>query len=90
MSAELHIPAMTRANWTVGELNQILANNLVPNGDGGPLRTLNTLQLECEFHNDRPKARCYLFDLDGHRFQGKNQQVQVALEARISSCKSIT
>ena len=35
--AELQIPAMTQDKWTVGELNQILANNLVPvlGGDGG-------------------------------------------------------
>ena len=30
MRAELQIPAMTQAKWTVGELNQILTNNLVP------------------------------------------------------------
>ena len=26
---------MTQDKWTVGELNQILANNLVPGGEGG-------------------------------------------------------
>jgi hypothetical protein len=75
LSAELRIPAMKEDKWTVGELNQILANNLVPNGDGGHLRTFTTLQWECELYNGRPKARCYPFDLDGHRFRGKNPQV---------------
>ena len=52
--AELQIPAMTQAKWTVEELNQILANNLVPNADGGHLRTFTTLQWECELYNGRP------------------------------------
>ena len=48
MCSELQIPAMTEDKWTVEELNQILANNLVPGGDGGHLRTFTTLQWECE------------------------------------------
>ena len=72
MSAEQQIPAITQAKLTVGELNQILANNLVPNGDRWHLRTFTTLQWECELYHGRPKARCYPFDLDGHRFRGKN------------------
>ena len=77
MRAELQISAMTQDKWTVGELNQILANNLVPGGDGGHLRTFTTLQWECEHYNGRPKARCYPFDLDGHRFRGRNPQVRI-------------
>ena len=43
---ELQIPAKKEANWTVGELTQILANNLVllANRVGGHLRTFTTLQ----------------------------------------------
>ena len=48
LGTELQIPAKKEAKWTVGELKQILANNLVPNGDGGHLRTVTTLQWECE------------------------------------------
>ena len=72
MRLELQIPAMTQAKWTVGELNQILANKLVPHGDGGHLRTFTTLQWECELYNGRPKASCYPFDLEGRHFQGRN------------------
>ena len=53
MRTELQIPDMTQAKWTVGELNQILANNLVPNGDGGHLRSFTTLQA-------RVKTTCYI------------------------------
>lgn len=85
LSAELRIPAKKEAKWTVGELNQILASNLVPNGDGGHLRTFATLQWECELYNGRPKARCYPFDLDGHRFRGKNPQVYCVLHSMLYS-----
>ena len=64
-------------HFVVGELNQILANNLVPNGDDGHLRTFTTLQWECELYNGRPKARCHPFESDGHRFRGKNPPVKV-------------
>ena len=62
MRAGLQIPAMTQAKWTVSELSQILANNLVPNEDGGHLRTFTAPQLECELYNGKPKARCYPFE----------------------------
>ena len=63
-------PAMTQAasqaKWTGRELNQILANNLVPNGDGaimvvigGHLGKLTALQWECELYIGRSKASCY-------------------------------
>ena len=70
---------MTQANWNVWELNQVLANNLVPNSDGWHLKTFTTLQWEFELYNGRPKARCYTFDLDSHRFRCRNQQVQVKI-----------
>lgn len=75
MQVELRIPAKQDARWTVEELNSILAKNLVPGRDGCHLRTFTTLEWECDDYRGRPKARCYPFDLDGHRFRGKNPQV---------------
>ena len=73
--AALGIPPKQHADgWTVGELNAILDNNLVP-GTHGHLRTFGCIQWESELFNGRPKARCYPFDLPGHRFRGKNPQV---------------
>ena len=37
LGIELQIPAKREAKWIEGGLNQILAKNLVPNGDGGTL-----------------------------------------------------
>jgi len=75
MADELAIPAKQGAKWTVAELNSILAKNLVPGRDGNHLRTFTTLQWESDDYIGRPKARCYPFDLAGHRFRGKNPQV---------------
>jgi hypothetical protein len=78
MAIELAIPNKKGAKWTVAELNSILASNLVtmPGRDGNHLRTYTTLQWESDDYIGRPKARCYPFDLDGHRFRGKNPQVK--------------
>ncbi len=75
MLDELAIPAKQGAWYTVAHLNNILANNLVPNRDGGHLRTFMTLQREHDDYRGLPKARCYPFDLDGHRFCWQNPQV---------------
>jgi hypothetical protein len=75
MLEELAIPEKQGAKNTVPQLNSILANNLVPNRDGGHLRTFTTLQWESDDYRGRPKASCYPFDLDGHRFSGQNPQV---------------
>jgi hypothetical protein len=73
---ELRIPPKRDLEWSVGELNAILENNLVPNHGGkGQLRTFGCIQWECELYSGRPKARCYPFNLKNHRFRGKNRQV---------------
>jgi hypothetical protein len=63
MREELAIPEKQGAQYTVLQLNNILANNLVPNRNGGHLRTFTTLQWESDDYRGRPKARCYPFDL---------------------------
>jgi hypothetical protein len=75
----LGIPARNHANgWTVGELNSILENNLVP-GTKGHLRTFGAIQWECELFYGRPKARCYPFDLPKHGFRGRTLKVYVLI-----------
>ncbi len=73
---ELDIPPKGSLKWTAGELNVILENNLVPSHGGkDQLRTFCCIQWECE-RCGRPRARCYPFNLAGHRFRGKNCQVR--------------
>ena len=76
LAEELAIPVKLGDKWTVEELNTVLKNNLVGSGSGGHLRTFGAIQWECELYRGRPKARCYPFNLDGHRFRGKNPQVK--------------
>jgi hypothetical protein len=77
MRDELAKPEKQGAKYPVPQLNSILASNLVPTGnwDGGHLRTFTTLQWESDDYRGLPKARCYPFDLNGHRFRGQNPQV---------------
>jgi hypothetical protein len=73
---ELQIPPKRDVEWTAGELNAILDNNLVPSHVGkGQLQTFSCIQWECELCSGRPKARCYPFNLKGHQFRGRNRQV---------------
>ena len=73
---ELRIPPKRDLEWSVGELNAILENNLVPNHGGkGQLRTFGCIQWECELYSGRPKAQCYPFNMKNHCFRGKPSQV---------------
>ena len=60
--------------WTVTKLNAVLTGNLV-GGPHGHLHTFGCIQWVCELFNGRPKARCYPFDMPGHRFRNKNPKV---------------
>ena len=71
---ELGIPQKQGSLWTASELNAIITGNLI-GGDHGHLQTFGCIQWECELFNGRPKALCYPFDIDGHRFRNKNPQV---------------
>ena len=74
LSDELRIPMKSEDKWIAAELNSILINNVV-RGSHGHLRTFGGIKWECDLFNGRPKARCYPFDIDGHRFRDKNPQV---------------
>jgi hypothetical protein len=67
---ELVIPEKQGAQYIVPQLNSILANNLMPNRVGGILGRSRLYN-----GRGRPKASCYPFDLDAHRFIGQNPQV---------------
>ena len=77
LNEELAIPVKLGDKWTVEELNTVLGRNLVSSvSTGAHLRTFGAIKWECELYRGRPKARCYPFNLDGHRFRGKNPQVK--------------
>jgi hypothetical protein len=71
----LAFPAKQGALWTAAELNAIITGNLV-GGPHGHLRTFGCIQWESDLFNGRPKARCYPFDIQGHRFRNRNPKVR--------------
>ena len=71
---KLNIPPKQGSLWTAAELNAIIINNLV-DSPHGHLRTFGCIQWESDMFNGRPKARCYPFNIPGHRFRNKNPQV---------------
>ena len=74
LSDELWIPDKSEDKWTAAELNSILINNVVC-GSQGHCLTFGSIKWECDHFNRRPKAQCYLFNIDSHLFLGKNPQV---------------
>ena len=89
LSEELLIPDKIKDKWTAAELNSFLLNNVV-RGPHGHLRTLGGIKWECDLFNGRPKARCYPFNIVGHRFRDKNPQVAPTQSYTISYTMSYT
>jgi hypothetical protein len=75
-SEELLLPDknLNEDKWTTSELNNILLNKVV-RGPYGHLLTFAGIKWECYLFDGRPKARCYPFNIAGHRFRDKNPQV---------------
>jgi hypothetical protein len=78
---ELNIPDKEGPLWTAEELNAIITGNLV-GGPHGHLHTFGCIQWENEIFNSRQKARCYPFNIQGHRFRNKNPQVHSLYHTR--------
>jgi hypothetical protein len=77
----LNIPDKQGPLWTAVELNAIITGNLV-GGSHGHLHTFGCIQWENELFNGRPKARCYPFNIQGHRFRNKNPLVHSVYRTR--------
>ena len=71
---ELHIPKKKdKVKWSTSELNDILLHNLASD----MMKTFGCIQWEHDKLIGKPKARCYLFAMDGHKFRGKNPKVHI-------------
>ena len=88
-SDDLQIPDKAEDKWSATELNNIILNNIV-RGSHGHLRTFGGIKWECDLFSGRPKARCYPFNIDGHRFRDKNPQVTYNISDTISYTISYT
>ena len=76
MQDELGFPDKRDPNkWSVSELNYILRNHVVRGRNSGSLRTFGCVEWESELCRGIMRARCYPFNLPGHRFHKMNIQV---------------
>ena len=76
MQDELGFPDKRDPNkWSVSELNDILRKHLVRDRKGCSLRTFGCVEWESELYRGIMRARCYPFNLPGHRFHNMNIQV---------------
>ncbi len=87
LSEAMLIPDKKEDKWTAAELNDIILHNIV-RSPYGHLQTFGGIKWECYLFNGRPKARCYSFDIDGHRFRDKNPQVSIFISYTISHTTS--
>lgn len=61
--------------WSVSELNDLLQTHVVCKQNGCSLETFGCLEWESELCRGTMRARCYPFNMRGHRFHNMNPQV---------------
>ncbi len=61
--------------FLVYDLNRILTGCLVSDRRGNNLHTFHTVEFESDLYRGVMRARCYPFNMAGHRFRGKNVKV---------------
>ena len=71
---ELQIPPKkNKSKWGTEELNDILLHNLASD----MMKTFGCTQWEHDKLIGKPKALCYPFPMEGHKFRGKNSKVPI-------------
>ena len=71
--------------WSSAQLNHILTSCLVSDTSrrGNNLHTFHTVEFESDLYRGVMRARCYPFNMEEHRFRGKNIKV---LRLRVHQC----
>ena len=75
MSEELNLPD-PGDEWSSAALNNILIHCLVSNRRGDNLHTFQCVEFESDLYRGVMRARCFPFDMENHRFYGKNVKVR--------------
>ena len=74
MADELNLPDFGD-DFSSADMNRILTHCLVSNRKGDNLHSFHTVEFESDLYRGVMRARCYPFDMDEHRFRGKNVKV---------------
>ena len=80
---ELRMRPASVDGWSSAQLNHILTSCLVSDRRGNNLHSFHTVEFESDLYRGVMRARCYPFDMEEHRFRGKNIKV---LRLRVHQC----
>ena len=74
---ELNVPPRPDPSqpWSTATLNRILQTCLVFDRKGNNIDTFQTVEFESDLYRGVMRARCYPFNMENHRFQGRNVKV---------------
>ncbi len=61
--------------WSIAILNQILQTCIVSDSRGINIHTFQTVEFESDLYRGVMRARCYPFNMERHRFRGRNVKV---------------
>jgi hypothetical protein len=74
LADELNLPD-SGDDGSSADLNRILTHCLVSNRKGDNLHSFHCVEFESDLYRGVMRARCYPFNMQGHRFHGKNIKV---------------
>ena len=74
---ELNVPPRPDPSqpWSTATLNRILQTCLVSDRKGNNIHTFQTVEFESDLYRGVMRARCYPFNMENHRFRGRNVKV---------------
>ena len=76
-SEELNVPPRPDPSkpWSTATLNRILQTCIVSDSRGINIHTFQTVEFESDLYRGVMRARCYPFNMERHRFRGRNVKV---------------
>ncbi len=83
LADELRMRPTSVDGWSSAQLNHILTSCLVSDRRGNNLHTFHTVEFESDLYRGVMRARCFPFNMEEHRFCGKNTKV---LRLRVHQC----
>ena len=71
---ELNVPLRPDPTqpWSTATLNRILQTCLLSDSKGNNIHTFQTVEFESDLYRGVMRARCYPFNMERHRFRGRN------------------
>ena len=76
-SEELNVPPRPDLSkpWSTATLNRILQTCIVSDSRGTNIHTFQTVEFDSDLYCWVMRARCYPFNMESHRFRGRNVKV---------------